>query len=200
MELTETEIVELAAKKAAQVTLETLKQQKKKEREERRDWRLRNTRLLLEHLQEFKDHAEKSIFDVRKVLESSQNDPGGVYSQQLSSRQDVYLEGLAISAGRTETLVQQTKSMLDLYRLQCEKGNIEKQRRYRVLKAYSVDGKNYQQIMEEESISKSTVFRDIDLAIEELSVMLYGADIFYDLRYDEPDGNKLGTQRENDVL
>ena len=200
MELTEKEIVELAAKKAAQVTLETLKQQKKKEREERRDWRLRNTRLLLEHLQEFKDHAEKSIFDVRKVLESSQNDPGGVYSQQLSSRQDVYLEGLAISAGRTETLVQQTKSMLDLYRLQCEKGNIAKQRRYRVLKAYSVDGKNYQQIMEEESISKSTVFRDIDLAIEELSVMLYGADIFYDLRYDEPDGNKLGTQRENDVL
>ena len=128
MELTEKEIVELAAKKAAQVTLETLKQQKKKEREERRDWRLRNTRLLLEHLQEFKDHAEKSIFDVRKVLESSQNDPGGVYSQQLSSRQDVYLEGLAISAGRTETLVQQTKSMLDLYRLQCEKGSEEKQR------------------------------------------------------------------------
>ena len=68
------------------------------------------------------------------------------------------------------------------------------------MKAYSVDGKNYQQIMEEESISKSTVFRDIDLAIEELSVMLYGADIFYDLRYDESDGNKLGTQRENDVL
>ena len=32
MELTEKEIVELAAKKAAQVTLETLKQQKKKEK------------------------------------------------------------------------------------------------------------------------------------------------------------------------
>lgn len=200
MELTEKEIVELAAKKAAQVTLETLKQQKKKEREERRDWRLRNTRLLLEHLQEFKDHAEKSVFDVRKVLESSQNDPGGVYSQQLSSRQDVYLEGLAISAGRTETLVQQTKSMLDLYRLQCEKGSEEKQRRYRVLTARSLEGKDYQQIMDEECISKSTVFRDIDLAMEELSIMLFGADIFYDMECDTKDGKKLGTQRENDVL
>lgn len=181
MELTEKEIVELAAQKAAQVTLETLKQQKKKEREERRDWRLRNTRLLLENLQNFKDHADKSVFDVRRVLESAQNDPEGVYSQQLSNRQDIYLEGLAISAGRTETLVQQTESMLELYRLQCEKGSDEKQRRYRVLKAYSLDGKDYQQIVEEESISKSTVFRDIEIAVEELSVLLFGADIFYDL-------------------
>lgn len=181
MEWTEKQIIELAAEKAAKVTLETLKQQKKKERKERRDWRLRNTRLLLEHLQQFDIHAQKSVYDVRKVLESAQNDPEGVYSQQLSSRQDVYLEGLAISAGRTETLVQQTKSMLDLYRLQCEKGGVEKQRRYRVLKAYSLDGKDYQEIMEEEDISKSTVFRDIETAIEELSIMLFGIDIFYDL-------------------
>ena len=181
MEWTEKQIIELAAEKAAKVTLETLKQQKKKEREERRDWRLRNTRLLLENLQRFKDHAHQSVFDVRKVLESSQNDPQGVYSQQLSNRQEIYLEGLAISAGRTETLVEQTESMLDLYRLQCEKGGVEKQRRYRVLKAYSLDGKYYQEIMEEEDISKSTVFRDIEAAIEELSIMLFGIDIFYDL-------------------
>lgn len=181
MEWTEKQIIELAAEKAAKVTLETLKQQKKKEREERRDWRLRNTRLLLENLQRFKDHAHQSVFDVRKVLESSQNDPQGVYSQQLSNRQEIYLEGLAISAGRTETLVEQTESMLDLYRLQCEKGGVEKQRRYRVLKAYSLDGKDYQEIMEEEDISKSTVFRDIEAAIEELSIMLFGIDIFYDL-------------------
>ena len=103
MTMSEKDIIELAAQKAAQVTLETLAKQKKKERRERRDWRLRNTRLLLGHLQEFDTHAHKSGYDVRKVLESAQNDPEGVYSQQLSGRQDVYLEGLAISAGRTET-------------------------------------------------------------------------------------------------
>lgn len=201
MTMSEKDIIELAAQKAAQVTLETLAKQKKKERRERRDWRLRNTRLLLEHLQQFDTHAHKSVYDVRKVLESAQNDPEGVYSQQLSGRQDVYLEGLAISAGRTETLVQQTKSMLELYRLQCEKGNAEKQRRYRVLAAHSLEGKDYQQIMDEEAISKSTVFRDIDLAIEELSIMLFGADIFYDMDEDgENRGKKMGTQRENDVL
>lgn len=201
MTMSEKDIIELAAQKAAQVTLETLAKQKKKERRERRDCRLRNTRLLLEHLQQFDTHAHKSVYDVRKVLESAQNDPEGVYSQQLSGRQDVYLEGLAISAGRTETLVQQTKSMLELYRLQCEKGNAEKQRRYRVLKSYSIDGKNYQEIMAEESISKSTVFRDIDLAIEELSIMLYGADIFYDMvEAEDEHGKKLGTQTENNVL
>lgn len=55
--------------------------------------------------------------------------------------------------------------------------------------------------MVEESISKSTVFRDIDLAIEELSIMLYGADIFYDMIETEDEhGKKLGTQTENDVL
>ena len=201
MTMSEKDIIELAAQKAAQVTLETLAKQKKKARRERQDWRLRNTRLLLEHLQQFDTHAHKSVYDVRKVLESAQNDPEGVYSQQLSGRQDVYLEGLAISAGRTETLVQQTKSMLELYRLQCEKGNAEKQRRYRVLKSYSIDGKNYQEIMAEESISKSTVFRDIDLAIEELSIMLYGADIFYDMvEAEDEHGKKLGTQTENNVL
>ena len=201
MTMSEKEIIELAAQKAAQVTLETLEKQKKKVRKERRDWRLRNTRLLLEHLQEFDTHAHKSVYDVRKVLESAQNDPEGVYSQQLSGRQDVYLEGLAISAGRTETLVQQTKSMLELYRLQCEKGNAEKQRRYRVLAAHTLEGKDYQQIMDEEAISKSTVFRDLDLATEELSIMLFGADIFYDMDEDgENRGKKMGTQRETDVL
>ena len=98
-------------------------------------------------------------------------------------------------------MVQQTKSMLELYRLQCEKGNAEKQRRYRVLAAHSFEGKDYQQIMDEEAISKSTVFRDIDLAVEELSIMLFGADIFYDMDEDgENRGKKMGTQRENDVL
>lgn len=201
MTMSEKDIIELAAQKAAQVTLETLAKQKKKARRERRDWRLRNTRLLLEHLQQFDTHAHKSVYDVRKVLESAQNDPEGVYSQQLSGRQDVYLEGLAISAGRTETLVQQTKSMLELYRLQCEKGNAEKQRRYRVLAAHTLEGKDYQQIMDEEAISKSTVFRDLDLATEELSIMLFGADIFYDMDEDGEDrGKKMGTQRENNVL
>ncbi len=185
MELTEKEIVKIAAKQAVKVTLETLKTQKKKERQERRDWRLRNTKLLLEHLQEFKDHADKSIFDVRKVLESAQYDPRGVYSRQISGKQDIYLEGLALSAGRTETLVQQTESMLELYRLQCEKGSAEKQRRYRVLKAYVLDKKDYQKIAEEENISKSTVFRDIELATEALSVLLFGADIFYDLNQED---------------
>lgn len=201
MTMSEKDIIELAAQKAAQVTLETLAKQKKKARRERRDWRLHNTRLLLEHLQQLDTHAHKSVYDVRKVLESAQNDPEGVYSQQLSGRQDVYLEGLAISAGRTETLVQQTKSMLELYRLQCEKGNAEKQRRYRVLAAHTLEGKDYQQIMDEEAISKSTVFRDIDLAVEELSIMLFGADIFYDMDEDgENRGKKMGTQRETDVL
>ena len=201
MTMSEKDIIELAAQKAAQVTLETLAKQKKKARRERRDWRLRNTRLLLEHLQQFDTHAHKSVYDVCKVLESAQNDPEGVYSQQLSGRQDVYLEGLAISAGRTETLVQQTKSMLELYRLQCEKGNAEEQRRYRVLAAHTLEGKDYQQIMDEEAISKSTVFRDIDLAVEELSIMLFGADIFYDMDEDgENRGKKMGTQRETDVL
>lgn len=199
MELTEKEIVKIAAEQAVKVTLETLKTQKKKERQERRDWRLRNTKLLLEHLQEFKDHATQSVFDVRKVLESAQNDPQGVYSQQLSGRQDVYLEGLAISAGRTEALVQQTESMLELYRIQCEKGNAEKQRRFRVLKAYALEGEDYQLIAEKESISKSTVFRDIDLATEELSVMLFGADIFYDMD-GAGDGKKLGTKQERDMV
>ena len=200
MELTEKEIVKIAAEQAVKVTLETLKTQKKKERQERRDWRLRNTKLLLEHLQEFKDHADKSIFDVRKVLESAQYDPQGVYSRQISGKQDIYLEGLALSAGRTETLVQQTESMLELYRLQCEKGSAEKQRRYRGLKAYVLDKKDYQKIAEEENISKSTVFRDIELATEALSVLLFGADIFYDLGCAEIDGKKLGTQTENNML
>lgn len=68
MTMSEKDIIELAAQKAAQVTLETLAKQKKKERRERRDWRLRNTRLLLEHLQQFDTHAHKSVYDVRKVL------------------------------------------------------------------------------------------------------------------------------------
>ena len=68
-----------------------------------------------------------------------------------------------------------------------------------MLKAYALEGEDYQLIAEKESISKSTVFRDIDLATEELSVMLFGADIFYDM--DSADaGKKLGTKQEKDMV
>lgn len=194
MELTEKEIVELAAQKAAQVTLETLKQQKKKEREERRDWRLRNTRLLLEHLYEFKQHAERSIFDVRKVLESSQEDIAA-YTQQISEKKDIYVESVMLSAGRTATLIEDTERMLKLYRQECKQGSVEKQRRYRVLIACTIQKKSYQQIMDEESISRSTVFRDVETAIEELSAMIFGADIFYDFCQSENMG-KMWESRE----
>lgn len=198
MGLSEQEIIRIAAEQAAKVTLETLKMQKKKAKGERRDWRLRNTRLLLEHLQEFKHSSEKSIFDVRKVLESSQEDVAA-YTQQISEKQDAYVESVMLSAGRTATLIEHTESMLEVYRKECENGSIEKQRRYRVLIACTVEQKPYQKIMEEESISKSTVFRDVDMAIEELSAMLFGADIFYDFCQEETWENN-GNHKGNSVI
>ena len=75
-------------------------------------------------------------------------------------------------------MVEQTESMLELYRLQCEKGERRKTTKIPGAESLCLEGKDYQLIAEKESISKSTVFRDIDLATEELSVMLFGADIF----------------------
>lgn len=181
-EFNEKELVKMAAEVAAAKAIETVEKERVKSRKQRKDWRLRNTRLLLEHYQEFKLHAENSFYDIQKAIESA-NQEAATYTEEISTKKDLYVKSIMLSAGRTGTLMEHVNQMLNLYCLQCQNSSTEKQRRFRIIeKRYlGYKDKSIQDIAKEENIDKSTIYRDIEAAINDLSILIFGIDIFCDL-------------------
>lgn len=181
-EFNEKELVKMAAEIAAAKAIETVEKERVKSRKHRKDWRLRNTRLLLEHYQEFKQHAEHSFFSIQEAIESA-NQEAATYTEEISTKKDLYVKSIMLSAGRTGTLMEHVNQMLNLYRLQCQNSSTEKQRRFRIIeKRYlGYKDKSIQDIAKEENIDKSTIYRDIEAAINDLSILIFGIDIFCDL-------------------
>ncbi|PSJ63496.1 hypothetical protein C7J99_31520, partial [Brevibacillus brevis] len=52
------EVTKLSAETAVKAAIEFLEKEKQKQQKEKRDWRLRNTKLLLKHYRSFVSHVE----------------------------------------------------------------------------------------------------------------------------------------------
>lgn len=180
-EFNEKELVKMAAEIAAAKAIETVEKERVKSRKQRKDWRLRNTRLLLEHYQEFKLHAENSFYDIQKAIESA-NQEAETYTEEISVKKDLYVKSVMLSAGRTAALIEDVDRMLNLYELQCQHSSLEKQRRFRVIKQLFLDEERQAvtKVAISENVGESTVYRDIENAINDLSILIFGIDIFLD--------------------
>lgn len=176
------EIIRLASQQGAEAALNALEKEKTKRRKERKDWRLRNTKLLLEHYQDFKKHAENSFYNIKEAIEASEQDVAA-YSQLISEQSDLYVKSVMISSGRTAALMEDVDRMLNLYQHQCLQGSPEKQRRFRVIQKMYLDAerKPAVKIASEEHVSERTVYGDVNATVEDLSILIFGIDIFFDM-------------------
>lgn len=180
-EFNEKELVKMAAEIAAVKAIETVEKERVKSRKHRKDWRLRNTRLLLEHYQEFKQHAEHAFFSIQEAIEAANQDVSN-YTEEISVEKDLYVKSIMLSAGRTAALIEDVDKMLNLYALQCHHGTLEKQRRYRIIAKLFLE-KERQTVIKvamSEHVAESTVYRDIENAVKDLSCLIFGIDIFLD--------------------
>lgn len=176
--MNEKEIVELAVAegvKAADKRFETLK---KKFISEGKDKRLHNTKLLICNYRMFKAHAEKSVYSAAEC-EDSVFDILAMMSDSDFSKAETTVKSIRNSAARTAIMLNHINSMLEVYEIICEKSGVpENKRRYRILKALYIDDdpKSVDEIAEEETIDRSTVYRDIKKAIQVLSNLIFGID------------------------
>lgn len=159
------EIINKAAKEAVkEFNKEKLIEQKKRV--------FHNTRLLLKHYNELKDHIEHAVDDINKLdshmlIESD-------FIDMEKETDELYI--MSIKRSKTKTLIMVSHIDTALERLrkkQIESGTIE---RYEALIMFYINRMTYEDIQEKFQCSKNTPGRWINQMTNELSVYLFGID------------------------
>lgn len=173
--LTTKEAIYLAIEAAAKTAIEKWREEEEKQKDEQRDWRLRNTKLLLKNYRLFHEHLKNAIWDQEQLCAESPIE----ILELMNVRHGLKVESIANSLVRTKIIMKHVDEMLMIYKIYCEKsGKPEEQRRYRVIKKLYLDEKalTAADIAEEEDIDLRTVYKDVNAACDKLSALLFGID------------------------
>ncbi|MCY9544219.1 hypothetical protein M5X00_17805 [Paenibacillus alvei] len=156
---------------AARVAVEIVQKERDKQQKIKRDWRLRNTRLLLKNYRSFVAHCD----DIKHEM---------TLLQHADVLEELYVEDLAVEAikrskKRTLAMVRFMERMMNEYKRMCEEsGQPEDNRRYKVIEMMFISDRKYtvEEIAECHNIEIRSVYRDVRDAIKSLSVLVFGVD------------------------
>lgn len=165
----------IAGKAGAKAAAEFITQERKREKESRYDRRLGNTKLLLENYRMFKEHCARAVFDSSQLNENAID----ILDLMWGRDGDVFVESIKKSAQRTQIILRHIDEMLDAYAGLCKlSGREEEMRRMRAVFALYIEnpGKTIQEISELENVNTSTIYRDIAIATEKLTGLIFGLD------------------------
>ncbi|MGN7309902.1 hypothetical protein ACTHQ4_02280 [Alkalicoccobacillus gibsonii] len=166
------EVARISAETAVKAALEYIEQEKVKVEKQRKDFRLRNTKLLLKNYRSFIIHGE----DLKTELDEL-DVPEDVF-EELHSNEFV-VESIKKSKKRTLAMIKFMDQMLQVYRVLCEEtGKEEDVRRYKTIhKMYIAEEKfSVENIAECHKTNVRTVYRDVNEAVKTLSVLVFGVD------------------------
>lgn len=164
-------MLEEISRVAVQTMLDFQEKEKQKQQKAKRDWRLRNTKLLLKNYRSFVKHSEgvKERLSVAEGAEAIED----IYTNELA------IESIKKSKQRTLAMVQFIQRMVSVYKAMCESsGQPEDIRRFQIIHElyFSEEKQTVKQIAECHNIETRTVYRDINEAVESLSVLMFGVD------------------------
>lgn len=168
------DMIKRSALIAAYVAMGGAEKEKQRWQKEQRDWRLHNTRLLLKHYRDFKEHCKQGIYDSRMV----ETDEDIMLSLMSVKDDSVFLESVTKSILRTRTLIEHMDNMLSVYKsIAKDEGEVE-QRRYKIVREtyISPKKKTTKELADEMKVSVRTIQIDLKTAEEKLSVLFFGAD------------------------
>lgn len=150
---------------------------KQKAKKEKRDWRLRNTRLLLKNYRMLSSHVNESV---KTDLD--------YYADYVYDPSELNLHSVMKSKIKTARLLKFVDVQIESYKRYCFCGGEAMTRRFNVVDKLYLE--NTENILSQTdvailyNIDESTVRRDERKAIEELSYYLFGIDSFFDLTED----------------
>lgn len=142
--------------------------QRVKENKLKHDWKLRNTRLLLDHYNFFKDHIDESI------CSSDQMEAIDIIAELENCRGSIDIQSIKKSAHKTFVFMGHIDKMISLYQTWCDKEGEIEQRRARILKMFFIDRMKISDILQTEFISEKTCYRDIEKIVDTLSSLIFG--------------------------
>ncbi|MEG0133514.1 MAG: hypothetical protein RR891_06125 [Clostridium sp.] len=153
--------VDEAIKKA---TREAIREYGKEQKEEQRVRVLHNTKLLLKHYNSLKKHSERAVFNVNDV-EDVEEYPGDDRAYVLSIRRS-----------KLRTIIMVSHIEMALEELKEKKIREDNYDQYKALKLYYIDKMGYEEIQEKLSCGKNSPPRWINIAMKDLSILLFGLD------------------------
>ncbi|MED1642278.1 HTH domain-containing protein [Brevibacillus agri] len=164
-------LIEEVTRVAIQTVLDFQEKEKQKQQKAKRDWRLRNTKLLLKHYRSFVKHSEgvKERLSVAEGSEAIED----FYTNELA------IESIKKSKQRTLAMVQFIQRMLEVYKAMCEtSGQPEEMRRYQIIESLYISEEKLtvDELAECHKIDTRTVYRDVNEAVKTLSVLVFGVD------------------------
>ena len=175
-QLSQEQVIKIAVRVGIETALKQMEFERNKAQKRAKDNRLHNTKLLIQNFRLFKAHSEKSVYDAADC-EESVFDILAMMSDKQFSKAETTVEAIKNSAVRTAVMVSHIEAMVETYSIWCERScDEENKRRYRIIYAlyFSDDAKTVEEIAAEESIDRSTVYRDIKKATEMLASLIFG--------------------------
>lgn len=164
-------VVRVAAEVGSKTALDVYAREKEKERRSRTDRRLRDTKRLLRNYREIKIHAGEAIASLADMADGDFD-----FFRELM-KDEFNVSSIVNSKARSAIMLAHIDAMIQAYQVICYSSKRpEEQRRYRVLEAmYLLDESiPASEIADRENIDIRTVYKDIDIACERMSALLFG--------------------------
>lgn len=171
-------ITSMSARIGAEAALEAAERKREEQRMEAIDRRYQDTKLLLQHYRTLNKHYSHAVWE--NVGEDGEEYSLSVLNDIMKHRDDnsqVFVDSIKEAAEQTRTIMQHLNTMLGIYQRMCEEsGRPEDRRRWRVLRRMYLDPRKIEVegIAEIEHVGKRTIFRDLNIAVEELTALLFG--------------------------
>lgn len=173
------ELFEKAAAAGAKVGIEKYEEEFKQYQKKSKDRRYHNTKLLLRNYRMLRINAVNSVFGRTQMKESA----GDILENMMKIYDDeVIVNSIKTSATRTAIIVSHVQTMLDMYKICCERSqNKLDQRRYGIIYGLYIaeDKISRKEFMDRWQISSDTTYLDEKIAIERLSALIFGVDGLY---------------------
>ncbi len=172
------EAAEIGAAAGAEKAAAVIESEHRRYRSERFKKQYANTRLLLQHYRSLNIHYANAVW------ESSDDDADGFVDimDLMNGRgysDTVVVDTIKKSSEKTRIIMRHVNKMLEEYKKQCEtSAYAEDARHWRVIKDLYLSPERVTAdiIAEREKVSRRTVYRDVDAAVEELTMLLFGVD------------------------
>lgn len=170
------ELFERAAQIGARAGIEKYQEELKSTQKRKADKKLHNTKLLLRNYRMLEIHSENSVFRRAQMHESAAD----ILERMMTmSDDDMVVESIRKSVTRTAIIVSHIKTMLEMFKICCERSSNElDERRYDIIHGlYIAEPKvTRKELATKWNISADTTYADEKIAIERLSALLFGVD------------------------
>lgn len=168
------------AEAGAQAAMRAAERERKKYSKQLYDARYHNTKLLLKHYRALDAHYKHAVFNMNtaEAEDKSFSEIMAIMNSTIAD-ETLYIESIKQSVVRTKIIMVHVNRMLEIYEGICNAtGKDTDTRRWRVLYDLYIRGVaiSAEDIALREGIDKRTVYKDINSAANDLTMLFFGVD------------------------